>query len=714
MRSLFPVAVAALVLFALPGVFVFAADLLGYGPDLNAWLEARLGLSHRLALSIPAALVLFCVPLAIILLHLLRLRRRPVVVSSTLLWRASAEDLHANALLRWLRRNVLLLLQLLAAFLLVYAVLGPRLHAAAGTGRHYVLVIDNSASMSATDVPPSRLEWAKAEALKEIDAATDEDFGMVVVFNRTAETRQGYTSDRELLRAAVRGIQPSAAQTRLDEALRLCAGLANPARSTENEATRPANTAAGKERTYVAPEGVAAEVHLYSDGAFPPVPDFALANLTLNYHVPPLPQNLDGSADNVAITRLDAARDGDRLTVTATVRNYRTAPLEQLTARLDVLDGGRATRSYARPVRLATRASGEVEFTLPDPGGMPLRVTLENTGDALALDDVAWAVAAPTRRARVAALGPPNPVLDAFLDSPGTRRLAEVTRLGEGGPADRAKYLDPAREGRFDLVIFDRCAPAVAADAPRANTLYLGSRPPGLTADPTPVKNPRVVGWAGSHPVTRGLRGLYDVPIAEAARLTNLPPRTERLIESDGNVVLLAGVPRPPFTDLVLAFPVVEDGKWNTLWPLEPSFVLFLRNVVRAYGNLRDGTGEEVLRPGDAITLRTGGARRVTVTTPGGHTETLDPGDRGEVTFSATGEVGVYVAAIGDDRVQFAVNLFDPDESDIAPRGTVTVGNQTVAAGEVRRPPRELWKWAVLAALVVLLAEWWAYAARVR
>ena len=41
MRTLFPIGVVLLVLLALPGAAVFAGDLLGYGPDLNAWLEAR-------------------------------------------------------------------------------------------------------------------------------------------------------------------------------------------------------------------------------------------------------------------------------------------------------------------------------------------------------------------------------------------------------------------------------------------------------------------------------------------------------------------------------------------------------------------------------------------------------------------------------------------------------------------------------------------------
>jgi hypothetical protein len=42
------------------------------------------------------------------------------------------------------------------------------------------------------------------------------------------------------------------------------------------------------------------------------------------------------------------------------------------------------------------------------------------------------------------------------------------------------------------------------------------------------------------------------------------------------------------------------------------------------------------------------------------------------------------------------------------------VGNQVVEATGSRRPPRELWKLAVLAGLAVLLAEWWLYNRRVR
>src|SRR5215470_14457143 len=88
---------------------------------------AAAGLSFHSPLGLTAWAVLAGVPVGIIALYFLKLRRRPVQVPSTLLWRRSLEDLHVNSLFQRLRRNLLLFLQLLAVLLAMLAMLGPRI-----------------------------------------------------------------------------------------------------------------------------------------------------------------------------------------------------------------------------------------------------------------------------------------------------------------------------------------------------------------------------------------------------------------------------------------------------------------------------------------------------------------------------------------------------------------------------------------------------------
>src|SRR5437870_3010709 len=199
---------------------------------------------------------------------------------------------------------------------LIFAIMGFRFHANTAHGKHYILLIDNSASMAATDVEPSRLHGAKEEALKEIDAAGDDDYGMVIVFNSKATTLQGYTNNRAKLRDAVETIVQTHRPTRLEEAITLADSLANPVRSTEDAAVRP-DKEEGAGRTYVLPQGTAAEVHLFSDGRFPPLSEAALAglssrlagneralgNLNLRYHMSGKP-----GTDNIGIVSFNAVR----------------------------------------------------------------------------------------------------------------------------------------------------------------------------------------------------------------------------------------------------------------------------------------------------------------------------------------------------------------------------------------------------------------------
>ncbi len=183
--------------------------------------------------------VLAGIPVGIIALYFLKLRRRPVQVPSTLLWRRSLEDLHVNSLFQRLRRNLLLFLQLLAVLLAMLALAGPRIRGTVGQGQRFVLAIDNSASMSATDVAPTRLEKAKEEARKIVDAMESDDLAMVIAFSDRARVVSNYTGDRRLLLQRIDAIAPTEATTSLREALQVAAGLANPSKRRSARGSSP-------------------------------------------------------------------------------------------------------------------------------------------------------------------------------------------------------------------------------------------------------------------------------------------------------------------------------------------------------------------------------------------------------------------------------------------------------------------------------------------
>src|SRR5438045_2627628 len=105
---------------------------------------------------------------ALLILYFLKLRRRELAVSSTLLWKKAIQDLQVNAPFQKLRRNLLLILQLALLLALCLALSRPVANYTPGAGKTSVILIDRSASMSAREVDGrTRLDEAKRRA-KEI------------------------------------------------------------------------------------------------------------------------------------------------------------------------------------------------------------------------------------------------------------------------------------------------------------------------------------------------------------------------------------------------------------------------------------------------------------------------------------------------------------------------------------------------------------------
>jgi hypothetical protein len=748
----FPAALTVLLLLALPSAVFLMLHLFGKESVLNGWLKDRFGVTYHLPTPWWTGMALLLVPLLLVLLYFLKLKRRPLQVPSTFLWRKSIEDLHVNSLFQWLRDNVFLLVQLLIVLLLIYSVLSLQIHGSTSTGKHYILLIDNSASMAVADVGKSRLDAAKDEALREIDSHAEGDMGMVIAFNARASILQPYTSERGLLRAAVAEITQTQRPTHIDEALQLADSLANPLRSTDDTAVRPDNADPGQARTYVAAEGIAAEVHLFSDGRFPDVAAFAAGNLDLNYHRigKPGPENID----NVGLVTLNAVRDEQdpsKLQVFARLLNFKS---EAATVKVEVewrLPGKDDFNLLDQTVEVPGRKYRPADPEKEDPGSdvpgegvavfslggvddsvnVVVHSRLREVHDAFPLDDEAWLVAGVVRKARVLIVTPGNEIVRDFFDLEATRKVADVSYLTPADLRDDAKYRGPARNGEYDLVVFDRCAPEKEDDLPLANTFFIADvPPPWKRADMPPLKDTQIRNPTSNHPLMRHLTGLDEIAFSEAFRFDlkapGVPPRTPRLLETDRETAVLFALPRRAFQDVVLAFPLVDnDGRWTTTWNLKLSFPVFLRNLLYTLGNVSDAAAEENVQPGQIKTLRPDAAVKALDVIPpsrtlpqfgggqGGGRDTVTRGVGGDFSYKNTDTVGVYEATWAGGQRFFAVNLLDADESNIQPRDAIKIGEQRLAAGQSRRQTYDTWKWIALAALVLLVLEWAAYHRRV-
>ena len=114
-------------------------------------------------------LLVLMIPPAIVLLYFLKLKRQPLEVPSTYLWHRTIEDLHVNSIWQKLRQNLLLLLQLLLLLLAILSLLRPYWEGSKLSGNRYIFLVDTSASMSSTDVKPTRLETAKDMLINMIE-----------------------------------------------------------------------------------------------------------------------------------------------------------------------------------------------------------------------------------------------------------------------------------------------------------------------------------------------------------------------------------------------------------------------------------------------------------------------------------------------------------------------------------------------------------------
>lgn len=645
-------------------------------------------------------LLLAAIPPAIVALYFLKLRRRPVEVPSTYLWSRAIEDLRVNSLWQRLRQSLLLFLQLLVVALAMAACLRPGWRGAQLSGNRLIFLVDTSASMSATDIPPSRLGAAKRRVLEMIEQMKSGDVAMLITFSDVARVEQSFTDNRSVLRQRVERIQPTVRRSDLGEALRAAAGLANPGRSSQDA------------RDVQVAEPLPATVYILSDGGFASVPDFSLGHLTPVYIAMG-----SRSPRNVGIVAFSVERNPDRPGETVAFARLENSGREDaaLEATLHLDDD--ADVADASRVTVPARGEAGVRFRLGPIEEGVVRIQLQHQDD-LSLDNSAYAALGTPRRARVLCVTPHNDALRLALTTDEAAKAADVT-LGTPEQLESKQYRDLAASGAYDLIIYDQCVPK---EMPQANTLFVGRVPPHPGWSQGARKPlPMIIDTDRTHPLTElvemgALKVIYDGASIKG------PEGASVLFDSNIGPLLVVGH-RDGFEDAALGFEIVgKDDKGETIaktdWPNRRSFPIFIMNTLRYLGGVRGALAVAATPPGAPVTLRSRyPVDRIQVRAPSGAASEVLAEGQNTFVYSKTEELGVYrVYEGGGPEVaqRFAVNLCDSRESDLTPRPEIQLGYETVAGRPGAEPARkELWKWLLLAGLVVLAFEWYVYHRRV-
>jgi hypothetical protein len=610
----------------------------------------------------PAGFWLAALAIPILLLYMLKLRRKQVQVSSTFLWEQMLREQQANAPWQKIKRNLLLILQLLILAALVLALVRPAIPVPTIASGSLIVLLDASASMNATDVSPSRFEQARYTISSLIDGLSPSSSMTLIQVGVTPGILAAAESDRSALKAALENAHVTQGTADWESALALAAGAA---RGSEAGSTTV----------------------IVSDGG---LPENSLPALPGDVRYLPVGE----SADNIAITALALRRGANGPELFAEITNFSDSDRTVLLS-FDFQNELFDARQLEVP---AGESSSMTLGNLQNTAGIYRAniSSLDNNSplDALQLDNTAYAVYQTNTARRVLLVSRGNLFLEQVLASlPNIQAFRAL--------ADENGNLQVPDE-TFDLYVFDGYAPG---ELPDGNMLFVRPTSNPLFEVGAPfedIANAQV----NEHQLTRFV-DWTNVHVLKAYQ-AQAPDWADVLIESEGRALLFAGE-RNGQRVAALTFDLRESDL-----PLQVTFPILFSNLINYLVPPSAFDASHPLQPGESLAIvPPPAAGQVVIASPSGETYPLAV-EGGTLKFSHTDTTGYYaVNFLSPDSTSveyFAVNLFEPAESNIRPREAIQIGRADVAPGTPAQVgQRELWTWLAALALLVLMIEWQAF-----
>ena len=488
---------------------------------------------------------------ALILLHVLRLRRLPQRVPTTLLWRRSVQDLEANVPFQRLRVSWLFALQMLALLCAALAA-GQPISRSNDLASSLVLVLDTRARMRAVVDPAPPLPEKVPVTFSEKVTGTFSGDDSASLGAASPMTR--FDSAKQRARAILQQ------RTNADTRVHLVAARATPGLIASGS---PGAIRDALDRLVDSDE-----------------PGDAAAAMTLAAEVAPdgeiiwIGDERGDRADNIGIAILSAqpsAREPGMVDVLIGAVNAGTeavdAPL--IITLAGTTQGARVLRLPAAAERPGELGRATLLLRVPSQPGALLEARLQ-ARDALPLDDSAALRFAPPTPIRVAFMAPDT----AAAERSPLRALLSVM---DSVRVEQHPCTAPREAlAGFDLIVADGCMPSVIATAGIETPWLVFARDDASTR-----WRAGVPGTARAHPLMVGVPPLMvDVTqdaVASvapgAAAAASLPPGAIPLLV-DGDDISAFIDPRGP--GVRFRFPLAA-----TDWPADPSWVMTMQNAVQ-------------------------------------------------------------------------------------------------------------------------------------
>lgn len=641
---------------------------------MNALLSFRL----LAPLGLLAALAL---PL-IVLIYMRRQQPIPRTIPSLRFWNPSVGQERDRSRLRPPPITLLLLLELLIAALLAFALARPAAEKAFGafstrsTPQHEIVLLDGSTSMMATDGTSSktRFDLGRAQAMKIVNDWQPGDVISLVVFGSTTRTFSiSDVQQQRDVRRQLAALPPPGGPGDLNSVLDLAANLRLPDRANH--------------------------VTLITDGGLTADPA-----VVKQVGMPIALQEVGTALDNLAITQISAqavSGQKDTYKLTAEITNFSSdaaaVPYSVFADATDVADN---------QVTVQPGESQTVSMQLP-PGTGQASISTRRL-DGLLQDNRATIILHQDARLSLAIL--------LVTDSPD--KLQRALQVLPGAHVNVVPSSTPGisqMAASYDLVVYDGVTPA-PSDIPAVPTIFVQPQPiPGVFTVTGAMPQPQITRiHAGDalladldvEGLTFGQTSVYQLP-AKA---------TEILGGTSGNVtgpLLWRGTVngQPSFT---MAFSIADSNIGQR--------VIFPVLVARMVNELVESPLPSAVSIGDPVVFHPSPVTaKIAISSPSGQNTTLTTTGAAQgaaVTFAATGEVGIYSLtesrANGEviARGQFAVNAGNRVESNLQPNpqlpallresGTSVASGGGAAASDLV----DFWPLVAMAALALLIIEW--------